>query len=52
MEKVKEAKKKQANKVNVDDFINRKLSVLNAKGDSKKAQTAMARVIAANRGKA
>lgn len=43
--------KKQAKKVDVNDFINRKLTVLNAKGDSKKAQLSMARVIASNRGK-
>lgn len=44
--------KKPVKKVNVDTFVERTLSILNTKGDSKKAQNAMARVIANNRGKA
>lgn len=43
-------KKDKQKKVDVNKFIERKLSVLNTKGDSKKAQNAMARVIANNRG--
>lgn len=49
---MKDVKKKQPKKVDVNKFVERKLNVLNAKGDSKKSQLAMARVIASNRGKA
>ena len=44
------AKNQKTKKVDIDKFVARKLSVLNTKGNSKKAQNSMARVIKNNKG--